>query len=45
LWRPIGLIDAKRYAATQVMDEARHVEVFARYIKEKATGPARSTRT
>ena len=28
-------IDAKYYAATQVMDEARHVEVFARYIEEK----------
>ncbi len=28
-------IDAKYYAATQVMDEARHVEVFARYINEK----------
>ena len=31
-------IDAKYYAATQVMDEARHVEVFARYIEEKTTG-------
>jgi hypothetical protein len=30
-------IDAKYYAATQVMDEARHVEVFARYIDEKLT--------
>ena len=28
-------IDAKYYAATQVMDEARHVEVFARYTDEK----------
>src|SRR6266540_378231 len=28
-------IDAKYYAASQVMDEARHVEVFARYIEEK----------
>jgi hypothetical protein len=28
-------IDAKYYAATQVMDEARHVEVFARYLDEK----------
>jgi hypothetical protein len=28
-------IDAKYYAATQVMDEARHVEVFARYLAEK----------
>jgi hypothetical protein len=31
-------IDAKYYAATQVMDEARHVEVFARYIDEKTEG-------
>jgi hypothetical protein len=29
-------IDAKYYAATQVMDEARHVEVFGRYLDEKA---------
>jgi hypothetical protein len=28
-------IDAKYYASTQVMDEARHVEVFARYLAEK----------
>src|SRR5919199_6631828 len=28
-------IDAKYYAATQVMDEARHVEVYAKYLKEK----------
>jgi P-aminobenzoate N-oxygenase AurF len=28
-------IDAKYYAATQVVDEARHVEVFARYLDEK----------
>jgi hypothetical protein len=28
-------IDAKYYAATQVMDEARHVEVFGRYLDEK----------
>jgi P-aminobenzoate N-oxygenase AurF len=28
-------IDAKYYAATQVMDEARHVEVFSRYLTEK----------
>ena len=27
--------DSKRYAATQVMDEARHVEVFERYLHEK----------
>jgi hypothetical protein len=30
--------DAKLYASTQVMDEARHVEVFARYLDEKLTG-------
>src|SRR5437588_2009650 len=34
-------IDAKYYAATQVMDEARHVEVFARYAEEKLAGPYR----
>jgi hypothetical protein len=28
-------IDAKYYAATQVMDEARHVEVYARYLHDK----------
>jgi hypothetical protein len=28
-------IDAKYYGATQVMDEARHVEVFAKYLDEK----------
>ncbi len=31
-------IDAKYYAATQVMDEARHVEVFARYAEDKLGG-------
>jgi hypothetical protein len=31
-------IDAKYYAATQVMDEARHVEVFARYLDTKLSG-------
>jgi hypothetical protein len=31
-------IDAKYYAATQVMDEARHVEVFARYLDTKLDG-------
>ena len=30
--------DAKLYASTQVIDEARHVEVFARYIDEKLGG-------
>jgi len=28
-------IDAKYYAATQTMDEARHTEVFARYLSSK----------
>ena len=32
-------IDAKYYASTQVMDEARHVEVFAKYLDEQAVGP------
>ena len=32
-------IDAKYYASTQVMDEARHVEVFAKYLDEKLSGP------
>jgi hypothetical protein len=27
--------DAKYYAASQTMDEARHVEVFSRYLREK----------
>ena len=31
-------VDAKYYAATQVMDEARHVEGFARNIEEKTNG-------
>jgi hypothetical protein len=31
-------VDAKYYAATQVMDEARHVEVFAKYLDEKLSG-------
>ncbi|HYI60735.1 MAG TPA: ferritin-like domain-containing protein [Acidimicrobiales bacterium] len=31
-------IDAKYYAATQVMDEARHVEVFAKYLNTKLSG-------
>ena len=31
-------IDAKYYASTQVMDEARHVEVFARYLDTKLDG-------
>ena len=28
-------IDAKYYASSQTMDEARHVEVFSRYLHEK----------
>lgn len=28
-------IDSKFYAATQVMDEARHVETYSRYVREK----------
>jgi hypothetical protein len=28
-------MDAKNYAGTQTMDEARHVEVFSRYLHEK----------
>jgi len=31
-------IEAKLYGATQVMDEARHVEVYARYLREKLVG-------
>jgi hypothetical protein len=31
-------IDAKYYASTQVMDEARHVEVFSKYLDMKLTG-------
>ena len=31
-------MDAKYYASTQVMDEARHVEVFARYLDSKLRG-------
>ena len=31
-------IDAKYYASTQVMDEARHVEVFSRYLDTKLGG-------
>src|SRR6185503_13081676 len=32
-------VDAKYYAATQTMDEARHTEVFARYLTEKLGEP------
>jgi hypothetical protein len=31
-------MDAKYYAATQTMDEARHVEVFARYCARSSSG-------
>lgn len=34
-------IEAKFYGATQVNDEARHVEVFSRYLHEKLGGPYR----
>ena len=34
-------IDAKYYAATQTMDEARHTEVFARYLHSKLGEPYR----
>jgi hypothetical protein len=30
-------IESKFYAATQVMDEARHVEVYSRYLRDKLT--------
>ena len=29
-------IDSKFYASTQVIDEARHVEMYSRYLREKA---------
>jgi len=32
-------MEAKYYGATQVMDEARHVEVFAQYLNGKLGGP------
>ena len=34
-------IDAKYYAATQVMDEARHVEVFSRYLDRSCRATTR----
>ncbi len=37
-------IDAKYYAATQVMDEARHVEVFAPLPRREARQPVRHQR-
>jgi hypothetical protein len=33
--KSVPSIDAKFYAATQVMDEARHVEVYHKYLTEK----------
>ena len=35
LVQAVPWVDAKYYAATQVMDEARHMEVLARYVREK----------
>jgi hypothetical protein len=46
--KSVPSIDAKFYAATQVMDEARHVEVYHKYLSEKLgevypiTSPLRS---
>lgn len=34
----VPLMDGKFYGATQVMDEARHVEVFHRYLDTKCDG-------
>ena len=31
----VPMIDSKYYAATQVMDEARHVETYSKYLREK----------
>jgi hypothetical protein len=31
----VSSLDAKYYAATQVADEARHVEVFSRFLRER----------
>ncbi len=31
-------VDAKYYASSQVMDEARHVEVFSKYLDSKLSG-------
>ena len=36
--KSVPSIDAKFYAATQVMDEARHVEVYHKYLSEKLDG-------
>ena len=37
-------MEAKYYGATHVQDEARHVEVFSRYLNEKFQGPYRINR-
>ena len=39
LTETVPWIDAKYYAATQTMDEARHTEVFAKYLDEKLGEP------
>src|SRR5882724_3457655 len=31
----VPMVDSKYYAATQVMDEARHVETYSHYLREK----------
>ena len=36
--KSVPSIDAKYYAATQVMDEARHVEAYHKYLSEKLGG-------
>lgn len=36
--KSVPSMDAKFYAATQVMDEARHVEVYHKYLTEKLEG-------
>jgi hypothetical protein len=38
LVQTVPWIEAKYYGATQVVDEARHVEVFSRYLDEKLSG-------
>jgi hypothetical protein len=38
LVQTVPWIDAKYYASTQVVDEARHVEVFSRYLDDKLSG-------
>ena len=34
-------LDSKFYAASQAVDEARHVEAFSRYLREKVPAPTR----